>query len=350
MAVSFYIDKPANGLSTIFLQIFYLKNRIRITTGQKIDSKFWGTSSSKYRVSNKCILSGSINNLLSNWENKSLSVLASAKINNYSLDDFKDKLYESLDLSIKKAISQHETFLPFFNKWAYCGTPSKLNPHRGDTYSYRLIVEFTKYYCNEDITFNSIDYNYYNNLMAYLRDVKKLRPNSIATHVKNIRAVMNEAYKRGLHSNMDYLRFKKITEQVDSVYLTAHELENIKTIDLIGRLSISRDLFLIGCYTCMRYSDYSRITPDWMKEKENGKYEIVYTEQKTQNRNIVPAHPVLVEILRKYSFNSPKIALQHLNADIKEICKRAGIVDKITITRSQGCDKITEIKGLNVRL
>ena len=57
-------------------------------------------------------------------------------------------------------------------------------------------------------------------------------------------------------------------EQPDTIYLTNKELQELSQLDLKAneRLEIVRDLFLIGCYTGMRYSDYTNITKDQIDE------------------------------------------------------------------------------------
>jgi hypothetical protein len=80
---------------------------------------------------------------------------------------------------------------------------------------------------------------------------------------------MKEALENNLTTNTDFLskRLKVITEDVFNVYLEDHELEALFNADLGGRQEIVRDLFIIGCNTALRISDFNRIsrhniTPD----------------------------------------------------------------------------------------
>ena len=59
-------------------------------------------------------------------------------------------------------------------------------------------------------------------------------------------------------------RFRVVREQPDTIYLTQLELDELSQIDFGDnrRLEIVRDLFLVGCYTRVRYSDYTNITRD----------------------------------------------------------------------------------------
>ncbi len=72
----------------------------------------------------------------------------------------------------------------------------------------------------------------------------------------------------------------------------------MEELDLSGhpKLENVRDLFLIGCYTGLRYSDYSTIKPEYIK---NGYLEII--QAKTGSPVIIPLHDVILRILEKNS-------------------------------------------------
>jgi hypothetical protein len=59
-------------------------------------------------------------------------------------------------------------------------------------------------------------------------------------------------------------------EDVDACYLTAQEILKLYRYDLsmCSRLEKVRDLFVFGCYTGLRYSDYSNIKPENIIEIE----------------------------------------------------------------------------------
>ena len=77
---------------------------------------------------------------------------------------------------------------------------------------------------------------------------------------------MNEATDRGYNKKMDFRgrKFKRLAEPVESIYLNLEELERIRGLDLTQKPSLERvrDLFLIGCYTGLRYSDFTNIKPE----------------------------------------------------------------------------------------
>lgn len=66
---------------------------------------------------------------------------------------------------------------------------------------------------------------------------------------------------------MDLSCFKSLKEDVEGVYLSWAELSKIYRLDLNQQPSLIkyRDLFIVGCLTGFRFSDYSALTPYHLK-------------------------------------------------------------------------------------
>ena len=143
----------------------------------------------------------------------------------------------------------------------------------------------------------------------------------------------------GLHTNVEYQRksFKALTEKVDNVYLSEAEIKKIYELDLSGftNLEIIRDVFLCGCYTAQRFSDYSRITKDMISE-DSGRKVVKLTQQKTGEQVIIPIRPELETILKKYDYTLPHTWEQKVNEHIKDIAKLAGIKEKVSYEEKKG--------------
>lgn len=60
---------------------------------------------------------------------------------------------------------------------------------------------------------------------------------------------------------------KKIEDRDKAVenYLTEEELQALYEMPLSGKKEHIRDVFLIGCYTCQRVSDYNNLNADNFK-------------------------------------------------------------------------------------
>ena len=158
--------------------------------------------------------------------------------------------------------------------------------------------------------------------------------------VSQLKTVMNEGRKLKYHSNLEYQDFKTKREDVDTVYLTKDEVERLWEYEPKGELDRkARDLFLLGVYSCARFSDYSRISTDMIRDGV-----IRFTQVKSASSVLVPASPRLLLILERNGGHAPRLAQQHLNEWIKKVCKAVGIDGRVEVTSSNGLRRRTEIR------
>jgi integrase len=196
--------------------------------------------------------------------------------------------------------------------------------------------------------FSDITLDFYNDFVRYLNE-KDYRANTIGKHIARLKVIMRESMKDKLHENSEFSQGDFYTFQVetDEVYLTQQEVQTLHNFDLSDKphLQIYRDVFLIGCYTAQRVSDYNGIKPENIQHLNNNKV-IVLTQKKTKEKVIIPIKNELDAILKRYNNAPPKVAEQKLNEAIKEICKLAGIKQATDITELKGGEsvKITKPK------
>lgn len=195
------------------------------------------------------------------------------------------------------------------------------------------------------LTFNSIDIDFYNSFIEFLTK-SGLSKNTIGTRIKILKTFLSEANDRGINVPDDYRKrtFKKPNEETDSIYLNEKELmqifnleKNPKSIEIISRehhsdklpeyLTKVRDLFLVGCYTGLRFSDLTQLR----KENITAEETINIKTQKTNQNVVVPIHPITRQILEKYNYQLPgAISNQKFNVYLKDIARIAGINEQIT--------------------
>jgi integrase len=98
----------------------------------------------------------------------------------------------------------------------------------------------------------------------------------------------------------------------------------------------------------LRYSDYSRIKPEHIREIDGKKYIDMIT-QKTSERVIIPVRQELDELLRKYGYTVPKTYEQKVNKRIKDVGKEAEIDEDVEIESIKGGLKVkTTTKKYNL--
>ena len=128
--------------------------------------------------------------------------------------------------------------------------------------------------------------------------------------------------------NTDFRSFRKETEQVDAVYLTNEEVTKVAQLPLCGTHAIARDLFVVGCHTGMRFSDYSRLSMKDISRRSNSFY---HTEVQDSSRYSCSSKGI------RHSQETwgamPKLSGQKFNIYIKQVCKEAGINELVTVRK-----------------
>ena len=105
-----------------------------------------------------------------------------------------------------------------------------------------------------------IDYTFICRYDRHLRDHVAL--NTRISRLRLLRALMNEARRRDIIALNPFDRFR-IQQMVSKKgFLTAQQLKQMERLDLIGKEETARDLFLLACYTGLRFSDIVTLRQD----------------------------------------------------------------------------------------
>lgn len=192
--------------------------------------------------------------------------------------------------------------------------------------------------------------------------------NTVGKHIKNLKSILRCAESEGYNQNQKFKdkRFKGTRVEVDSIYLTKEDLEKFCAVDL-SKMPVgyqqARDIFLVGCWTAQRVSDYNNISRDAIQSytkraivdvpdpEHPGKTkaeiqtrEVMYInirQHKTGAKVAVPCSSELKTILERYNYQMPHLADQVINRYIKEIGKMAGIDEMIEMVETKGGNKNT---------
>ncbi len=200
-------------------------------------------------------------------------------------------------------------------------------------------------YCEKtgDVDFQDIDMDFYEKFVGWLHS-KNYSNNYIGSHIKNLKTIMNYALSRGYHNNVDFKKreFAKPTEKVDAIFLDEKELLAIFNLELSNGMAQSRDLFLIGAYTGLRVSDFNNLTEKNIIEVDGSTY-VQLMQKKTKELITIPCNSYVIKILDKYDGRPPgKKSDQNINRDLKIIGSKAGINEKINITKTIGGTSIVQ--------
>ena len=194
---------------------------------------------------------------------------------------------------------------------------------------------------NEAIIYtNSINEEFLDDFIIYLED-QNLRLTYIKNLIGLVKSMIKKAGSYGYAVDSTWDDVTVEDEEIYSVYLSLNEITRIYYFKgLTKKQERIRDLFVVGCLTALRYSDYSTLTRQNFVDDQ-----IVKVTKKTGKKVILPIHDYIKEIYTKYDGEiSSGLTNQHFNRYIKKICKIVGINDLITYNYTKGGKLITQTK------
>lgn len=356
MTISLYLTRPkANEATSIFARLSYAGYQLKYYTPEKINPKYWSKDSQQAKQTDKFREHPEFNQRLKDWKTDVANLYRKWINDHNGTVPNPTTLKALLDKELKKIEPVKEaakTFMGFFEEivnQTKAGT--RLQPKTGKPYSKATIQvyahtldrvkEFAAHY-RRAIDFENITLDFYSDFTGYLTKRLKLASNTIGKDIKIIKVILNEATERGLNTNLQYRsrKFSVTNEATDAIYLNEKEVQELEALDLTcnKRLESVRDLFLVGCYTGLRYSDYSILKPEQIK---NGFIET--TQVKTGDPVVIPIHPTVEKILEKYNGRLPcSISNQKTNEYLKELGRLLPALQTTTSkTYTKGGVKVT---------
>ena len=244
-------------------------------------------------------------------------------------------LYSHIDDFIKRADLRH-------NK----RTQKKLSSTTVQVYR-QVYTVLKEYAGNKTLDFKDIDFNFYDSYKAFLTDTKKYKYNTVGKHIKTLKSFLNDAGSRGIEVKTDFKHsyFMGGYEDVENVYLNEQELKQIAELDLTDKPTLDRvrDLFIVGCYTGLRFSDFTTIPAKSINRKTN---KIKIITQKTAQEIVIPIHERVNAVLDKYkdlTENSlpPALSNARMNLYLKDVAKMAKINEKVSKTQTVAGKRVT---------
>ena len=183
-----------------------------------------------------------------------------------------------------------------------------------------------RFYKKHPFTWADIDETLTDSFICFMEN-EGYMVKSVNKYLITFRAMVGYAYKKRLHNNTRALTAfstKKVqeTDKAKEIYLTEKELQALYEMKLEGLKSVVRDVFLVGCYTCQRFSDYSRLERENFVTTPKGTKVVRIVQEKTGNTVVIPIlNNNLLDIAEKYNYEIPKVSDVILNRYIKKILK-----------------------------
>ena len=304
------------------------------STGIKVLTRFWNDNSMRARATRDYPDHLEINQGLENLQAAALKLLRRQATERLTLTQlsFRSELEAILDGKTKA--NSKVDFITFFEQFI---EERKKNPKysRASIQVYETARRHVnRYGKGKRIQFSDLTVSYLLGFKNYLFG-RNYTDNTVNKILGTIRIVLNDATELSLNTLNDY-KSRKLSvpkTEADNIYLTETEIEMLLNLDLRHKPGQERvrDLFVIACYTGLRYSDFSKLKKEDIQTEEKGTKYFNVLLKKTENRVYIPIHPMVEQILIKYGYNLPTgISIQKTNDHLKEICKLAELNNPFT--------------------
>ena len=322
-------DKETKDLTPIIATIYYDYKRLRISTGKRIQPDYWLSTTQRAKQSKKDFPEyPEFNEGLNNFVSEITSIYNRYLNDNDNKQPSPERLKELIDEKLFPGKKNKNTVIDSFNAYytAYVEKlPRQLNK-KTNTYIAPKTIQNHKRTLDvlnafkRKIPFEKVDLDFYEDFKEHLKTEHGFSLNTIGKHIKNIKSVLiaaSEDYKQVFVSK----RFKSFSEETHKISLTVEEIQAIENTDLKGneKLENVRDLFIIQCWTGLRFSDLYNLKPEHI-----GNNSIRITQQKTRQTVATPILPPTRRILDKYITDGVqgvprKISNQKFNDYVKEL-------------------------------
>ncbi|RYE52906.1 MAG: hypothetical protein EOP48_15475 [Sphingobacteriales bacterium] len=337
---TFVLKEPTSKEETLIYLLFRFNGvKLKYSTGQKIKPSKWNAEKQRAKELRTSKEHETLNHLLDDLESDVGNFYRTILLEGGTPtpEGLRVRLNERLkkeDASGKDLAHFAESVLATSNRKA--STKASIRPMITNLREFR---EKT----GRSLHFDAIDLDFYDRYLEFAKG-KGYSQNSIGTHIKNIKVFMREAFERGLTKNTFYQskRFKKLQEESISIYLSKEELKKLEELDLshATELEEARDLFLVGCYTGLRFSDLSQLK---IENIQKGKRVLKVRTQKTDETVVIPIGSVVNRLIDKYEGHFPLISNDKMNEYLKEVGEKAKLNEKVEIIYTKGGHRTREV-------
>lgn len=345
MGVSFSLARPKQKISSIRIKVSVHGVYLMLYTGRSVETCHWD----KKKCFVKSYIGKSTTTLLIQ-RLKELEIEVLALLDRYkngkpkmSFVDFQSKLNGLVERpNLKPQLNRKsstvtaaskDSFIGFIEQFIKdCETGTRLSPKRqklkpSSINSYKTtkgyLIKFQEH-SKSTLSLKDFSQTDIDKFSDFLIIDEEFAMNTHAKCMMDLLQIIKYAIKQKKFpaTKMVELEFDTRREETDSIYLTEEEILQLLEVDEFDEpeYEIVRDIFVLGCFTGMRFSDYSTIDTTAIR---NNRLEFV--QKKTGGKVTIPIHPVVNTILKKYNNVLPLVPQ---NNEFNRIIKLVG--EKLT--------------------
>jgi len=342
----------------IWLTTTINKERARVYTGLRIEQCFW-VQKSRNEVGERALEDGNFSviqkkeNVRINNELRKIlgyckdyaAVVSESDLMTESLQFSKESFEKFMGDKIrgKEAVIRKsaEEFIKDYisRKASMVNKQTKRTLCKGTIYNHKNALQRLQQYCREKhkkIVWELFNRRFEESFIAWMNE-QGFAANTIASQFSIMKVWLTDAEIEGLMKDKYFHKYPTKAHDVDNIYLTEEEIQRLydidftneevkKLIDPKSNIEQTRDLFIIACWTGLRYGDWHDLS-----KSQITKDRITMTTHKTMKEVTIPLHPMVKKILKKYNGKLPKSVDK--TKTIKQIqkCGEIAHIDEPTI-------------------
>ncbi len=342
---------PAN----IYIRFYHSKDfDLNCKTGFLISPKYWSNKQQRVKTTSANTFDQIINPKLNDLKETILTQYNITFNSGRKID--KTWLQTVVSNFNKQPLSEEDNpkyyFAPYFENFIE-ESKNKINPRTNKKIDSKTIskyktaldrvTDFEKF-TNTRLRLIDIDLNFHKEFLSYLVTQWMYNGTTNEKYIHIVKSVCKDAKQKGLDvsNDIESKHFTVKREKTYDTYLTEVEIEKIYKLDINDEsLEHVRNWIIIGVWTGLRVSDLKRLNKVNLKKET-----IEITTQKTGDDAIIPIHPQVKEVVKKYNNGfPPPLSEQHFNKKMKDV----GELAKITqITKGKVPHKVTLPNGEEV--
>ncbi|MVN76447.1 tyrosine-type recombinase/integrase [Hymenobacter sp. HMF4947] len=333
-SVSFLLKEPSATKPTpIFAFLSFDGQRVKISLGLSVLPKQWLKSEQRAQVRGYPD-NGTLNDALDLAEAQLIKCYGSYRTKG-QLPDAESLRAAVTPVPIEKvAQAAAMSFWEHLDEWvSQKKAAGLLNTARTYATAARHLREFASAQ-RYGVDFDTITSRFGEQFTAYLVGPAHLTDNTVSKILTRVKLFMKWAASRGLHTNTFYPKLTWSRREPDVMTLTADELHHLATLPLPagGYLDNARGLFVLSCYTGLRYSDLVSIRAEHVRGTS-----LRLVMHKTKDMVTVPLRPEAAALVeRMVSGELRPVANQVLNRFLKELGQRAELAVPVEVVRYRG--------------
>lgn len=159
---------------------------------------------------------------------------------------------------------------------------------------------------------------------------------TVSRTIEFVKTILNYAERKGIITKVRQLEVPKVKSVKKVMILTEEEIARVSEAEIPENLQRARDWLLISCYTGQRISDFMHFNNGQITEI-GGKQCLSFVQKKTRKEIVLPLHPEVLNILKKYGNSFPQAMDTTIyNRYIKKIAALASISDPVNVRKRIG--------------